>query len=120
MGRLKRVDAQDATKHRTARVAVKLTPHEREALEHGADEAGARLSDYVRELCLRRGAATPIVAGTRRNPEAKALMHELRAIGNNLNQLTRHVNTTDEPPEARELRQTLNLLKAAMARVIAL
>jgi len=105
---------------RTAKVGVKLTPTERAELEAAAGKAGARLSEYVRELCLRRSAAAGIVAGTRRNPEAKALMGELAAIGNNLNQLARHANVNGAMPEAGELRETITVLKSAMARVLAL
>ena len=49
----------------------KLTPSERAALETGAAESGASLSQHARELCLRRSGAAQIVAGTRRNPAAR-------------------------------------------------
>ncbi len=115
-----RLEQSYAGEFRTASVTVQLTPSERAQLEQRAAEEGARLSAYMRDLCLRRSGAAGIVAGTRRNPEAKALMAELRAIGNNLNQLARHANTTEESPATRELRAILGTLKIAMARVIAL
>ena len=59
-------------------------------------------------------------AGVRRNPEAKALLDELRRIGNNLNQLSKHANTDGSLPEQRDIEETIAQLKAAMARVIAL
>jgi hypothetical protein len=80
---------------------------------------GATISTYARELLFRRSAA--VVAATRRNPEAKALADELRAIGINLNQLARHANTSGEIiDQADELRAALRDLKTATARVISL
>ncbi|MGO9005293.1 MAG: plasmid mobilization protein [Beijerinckiaceae bacterium] len=106
---------------RTAKVTVQLTPSERATLEKGAERAGApSLSQHARELCLRRSAAAQIVAGTRRDPMSLALMNELTAIGNNLNQLTKLSNTEKAAPQLHELRSTTDLLKAALAHVLAL
>jgi hypothetical protein len=100
-------------------LGVQLTRSERAELEGSAQAQGASLSTYTRELLFRRTA--PVVAGTRRNPEAKALADELRAIGINLNQLTRHANSTGEIADrVEELRDALRDLKVATARVIAL
>jgi hypothetical protein len=104
---------------RIRRLAIKLTPTERAQLQHAAMQAGAQLSEYVRELCLRRD-GPEVVAGTRRNPDAKALMNELIAIGNNLNQLARHANTTGDMPQLMELRMATDFLKVALSRVLAL
>jgi len=104
--------------HRTRSIGVKLTPEERAELEAAARSQGAPLSTYVRELCLRR---TPVVvAGAKRNPEAKALLYELNAIGNNLNQLARRSNISGEPAPQGELDAAVTALKAAIARVLAL
>ena len=104
---------------RTAALRVQLTPEERGELEGAAKEQGApNLSTYARELLFRRSAA--VVAATRRNPEAAALMRELRAIGNNLNQVARHMNTTGELRDWGELREALDLHKQAITRVLAL
>ena len=105
---------------RTAKVTVQLTPSERATLENAAQRAGTNLSQHARELCLRRSAAAQIVAGTRRDPQALALMNELTAIGNNLNQLSRVANTNRAAPHLHELKATTELLKAALARVLAL
>lgn len=103
---------------RTVNMTVQLTPSERTALEEAARGQGATISSYARELLFRHAAAA---AGTRRNPEAKALADELRAIGININQLARHANTTGEIADrADELYEALTALKAATARVIAL
>lgn len=105
---------------RTVHLGVQLTPTERAELEFAAAEAGARLSQYIRELCLRRAADAAVVGGARRNPEAKRLMHELSAIGNNLNQLARVANTSRAAPQHEELKAAIAVLKAAMARVLSL
>jgi hypothetical protein len=105
---------------RTAGLRVQLTPSQRLELDEAAAARGAHISDYAREQLFRRGGQPLVVAGTRRNPEAKALLNELQRIGNNLNQITHHANANDMIADQRELHEALMLLKAAMARVIAL
>ena len=108
-----------AGEHRTEKVTVQLTPSERRELEDAAKGQGApTLSAFARELLFRRAAA--VVAATRRNPEAAALLRELRtnglelsANGNNLNQIARHLNTTGELRDWRELRDAIEDFRAA-------
>ena len=110
---------------RTEVMTVKLTSSERAELEDAAKGQGApNLSTFARELLFRRSAA--VVAATRRNPEAKAIMEalnavafELSAIGNNVNQIARHVNTTGELGAWDDLRGALELIEKAEARHIA-
>jgi hypothetical protein len=99
-------------------LGVQLTPTERDELEAAATRQGASISVYARELLFRRSAA--VVAATRRNPEAKALMRELSAIGNNLNQIARHLNTTGDLRDWGELREAMTLHKEAISRVLSL
>jgi Bacterial mobilisation protein (MobC) len=108
----------DASERRTASLRLQLTPSERAELEKGAAEAGTPLSQYVRELCFRRSGDAPVVAGTKRNPGARALAYELSAIGNNLNQLTRIANSTKAVPQLYELQITTGFIKAALKSVI--
>ncbi len=110
----------DVGERRTASLRLHLTPSERAELEEGAAAAGTHLSQYVRELCLHRSGAGTVVARTKRNPEARALMHELTAIGNNLNQLARIANATKAMPAMHVLRMTADFLKTALIRVIEL
>ena len=110
----------DVSERRTAQLRAQLTPTERAELERAAEAAGTHLSQYVRELCLRRAGDAAVVAGTKRNPEARALAHELTAIGNNLNQLARIANSTKAMPDLHELRRTIGVLKTALTRVIEL
>lgn len=100
-------------------VGIKVTPSERTTLQEAAARAGASLSQYTRELCLRRTSpAAPVVAGTRRSPDAKALENHLIAVGNNLNQLTKRANTDRATPQLDELKATTDLLKTALSHVI--
>jgi len=102
---------------RTEHLGVQLTPTEKGELEKAAEGQGApNVSAYARELLFRRSAA--VVAATRRNPEAKALAAELRAIGNNLNQVARHLNSTGELRDWGELREAIDLHKQAVLRVL--
>ena len=104
----------------TTGLRVQLTPSQRQELSAAAAESGARISDYAREQLFRKGGQPVVAAGVRRNPEAKALLDELRRIGNNLNQLTHEAHLNGMDAEAGELHQTISQLKAAMARVLAL
>jgi hypothetical protein len=115
-----RYRATDASERRTAKLTVQLAPTERHELDAAAARAGKALSDYVRQLCLRRGGRSQKVAGTQRNPEAKALADELRAIGNNINQLARVANQTGELRCEVELTRVIDRLVTTMDRVISL
>jgi hypothetical protein len=101
---------------RTAFLGVQLTLAERAVLETAAATEGATLSVYARELLFRRHAA--VVAATRRHPEAAALMRELNAIGNNLNQIARHLNSTGELRASDDLPAVLDQHKRAIVRVL--
>src|SRR5271165_6432272 len=104
--------------HRTEKTTIQLTPTERAELEWAAARQGATLSAYVRELCLCRSAA--VVAATPRNPEAKELLKELNAAGNNLNQIARALNTTGDLRHEEQLREALAIHRLAIAKVITL
>jgi uncharacterized protein (DUF1778 family) len=110
----------DVSERRTAQLRLQLTPTERAELERAAEAAGTHLSQYVRELCLRRGGEAAVVAGTKRSSDARALAHALTAIGNNLNQLARVANSAKAMPHLHELRLTTGFLKTALTRVIEL
>ncbi len=112
--------ANDTGERRTAGLTLHLTPAERVQLGDAARREGAAIGDYIRQLCLRRGGETLVVAGTRRNPEAKRLADELRAIGINLNQIAHIANTDGDLRRVGMLEETIDLVKAAMSRVIAL
>ena len=113
-----RYRADDASERRTAKVTVQLTPSERAALDADAAAQGcATLSEYARELMFQRAA---IGLGRRqRNPEAAAVMRELAASGNNLNQIARQLNTTGEARGLEDrLCEAIDLHKRAIDHVL--
>jgi hypothetical protein len=67
---------------------------------------------------LRRSAA--VIAATPRNPEVKALMRELSAIGNNLNQIARELNMTGNLRNPDELRDALQWHRLGIEKAMAL
>lgn len=122
----------DKAERRTAFLGIQLTPSERAELDALAARLGARPSTYARELLFRRSAA--VVAGTRRNPEAAALLpaltglgEEISRVGNNLNQLAHRANSHGRITSEHALRDALSrwaqteaLVKQALARVLKL
>ena len=98
-----------------------LTQDELKGLRGRAEAAGMHLVDFGRDLLLRRRApSTRHVDPVRLDAEntleraARLLTHELRRLGNNLNQIARRLNTRDEPlppglePLLRDIRALLN------------
>jgi hypothetical protein len=113
MGRYAR---HDASERRTAFLGIQLTPSERGELDAAAKKLGATPSAYARELLFRRSAA--VVASTRRNPEAAALLRELSAIGNNLNQLAHRANAAGYVRSEDALLDALEWHRRAIVRVL--
>ena len=106
---------------RTSALHVQLTPAERAEFEAAAASAGvASLSAFARFLFFQRLFDAGALAATRRNPDARRLAAELKAIGNNLNQLTYLAHRTGAIASEDDLRATICLLKAAIARAITL
>ena len=106
---------------RTAALHVQLTPAERAQLEAAAHAAGSpSLSAFARDHLMRRTAVPRQVAGVRRHPDAPGLVYQLSAIGNNLNQIARVANRNGAVASVEELLSVIEILKAAMARIIAL
>jgi hypothetical protein len=106
-----RVD--DKSERRTGVLTMKLAPSERTALEAAA--GGVPLSTYARAMLFRESGGA---VANQRNPEAAGMMRELNAIGNNLNQIARGVNTSGELHDWTELRQALEWLKPAISKVL--
>jgi hypothetical protein len=107
-----------AGEHRTCAIGVKFTPAERKQLEAAAAKRAEGLSEYIRRCCF--GQSAPAVGGVSRNPDSRALAHELSRLGNNLNQLARIANTYKAMPHLYELKMVTGLIKAAIKRVLEL
>ena len=73
---------------RTKRVTIRFTPDEYNSLKEKATQFDMTLSDYVRTTLLsKREKVRPSKCD-------KSLVYEINRIGNNLNQIARHCNTT--------------------------
>jgi hypothetical protein len=114
-----RYERNYAGEKRSVKRTVKLTPTEDAELEAGAVQTGApNVSEFARELLFRRLLAV-VAHSARRSPETKALRDAINSVGNNLNQLMRHGNSTGELGHERlaEVDDVLRALKAAARRV---
>ena len=101
---------QDNTERRTATVTVQLTPTERATLDERVEGAGIRcMSDFARAALL--GYELRV-----RDPLHEPAVRELMAIGNNLNQLARHANTTGQV-DPQELADALRLWREVVIRL---
>ena len=86
-------------------VSIYVTDAEYDVIRSSAALARVSMSDYC------RAAATGVPLPTRFNRRA---LHALARIGNNLNQLTRHANTTGRIALEAELRATAKAVRAAI------
>lgn len=77
-------------RRKEARVEVRMTEHEKEALERKAAKNGMTVSEYARTLLANSDDATIRVIDT--EPLRKAA-HELAKQGTNLNQFMKFLNT---------------------------
>ena len=72
-------------------VKVCMTATEAERLRASASAAGVSMSSYMRSRCLARGDVGPVPVVDVR--ELRTVYQELRRCGNNLNQITRAINS---------------------------
>ena len=113
-----RLRATYAGERRTAHFGFQLTPSERADLERRAEAQGMLLAEFVRACCLLNHGSGDIPYSRPRMHDATALLGELGRVGNNLNQLARHANSTGCLPEAALLRDAITELKATLERIV--
>lgn len=91
-------------KRRTTQITVRLTKSEKEHLEHQAWLSGMAMEPFIRSL----------IAGCKireRPPEFwREVIHQLSAIGNNINQIAHVANAVYEVPVS-ALEETLRLMR---------
>lgn len=75
---------------RTARLGIRLEPSELELIKKSAAMANMGISEYVRKSCLRKKDSPTIIVD---GQELRALYRQVRAAGNNLNQIAHDLNT---------------------------
>lgn len=108
----------DASERRTARLDIKISPTEQAELRALAARRGARPSAFARALIFRRLTTAGAAPEARDNADASALVRQLKALGNNVNQLTKHANETRRIALEAELRALLAEVKRAIAHVL--
>jgi hypothetical protein len=111
--------------HVTVKRTVWLTPSTADQLTEGAAKAGLSFASFARELLEARSPAAAAARSTRSSPEVAALKREIEAagrqeyaIGNNLNQIARHLNTTGDLREWIDLHEAIAIYKRAAERHI--
>lgn len=92
---------------------LSLTQAEFEQLRSRADAVGLRLVAYGRALLLRERAV--LAAAERRSGPERLVQAQLRRVGNNLNQLVRHLHMTKEPVPS-DLETLLRDIREALER----
>ena len=95
-------------KKRGAWLGLRLTADEREQIDSAAAKVGLSPSEYGRR-CALRGTVRVVSDERKHDPE---LLRSLLAIGNNLNQIARKLNATDQVPA--NLTDTLDTFAAFM------
>jgi hypothetical protein len=91
-----------ASNLRSAHIALRLTPEERDSIAYHAKARGLTLSAYL-HACAMRALASPSfgpLAANESTPPVQCdalrfeLVRQLRAIGVNLNQIAKHANSS--------------------------
>ncbi len=106
-----------------AQVGVRLKPAERAALAEAAQSHGTTPANWLRSLALVHLARRPQWNAAELH-ELRELFRELRAIGNNVNQIARALNvavqTGEYPPhQGRAAQEAAELVRYEMRRVVA-
>ncbi len=88
----------DVSKRKDRVAHVRLSPAEFDALEAAASAAGMTVSAFVRSLSMEGAGVRPFL-GEEDRMVLSLLADGLRAIGGNLNQIARAINTGRAPTE---------------------
>ena len=96
---------------RCRQTKIRLTIAELEHIRAQASAAGVTVAEYVR----RRSLSLPVQPRT--SLADARLLHELSAIGNNLNQIARHLNAGRERLDPANLGQVRNELAQVLQQV---
>jgi hypothetical protein len=106
VGRRKQTDQSE---RQSVSLSFWITPGERAELDERAAAAGVKLSDYARAALL--GYRLHV-----KDPIKERAISELWAIGNNLNQLARRANTTEQI-DPQDLQNALRLWREVVERL---
>ena len=103
---------------RAQHVGIQLTENEKKELRFRAAKTGRKLSDYCRIVLLSDHKAP---APSARSPEAiRELVVALNRVGNNVNQLAKVANETNQLPDRRALEEVTARIAETVEKVMAL
>ncbi|CAN7187606.1 plasmid mobilization relaxosome protein MobC [Phenylobacterium sp. LjRoot225] len=108
---------------RGKQVGIRLKDDERRALAEAAEQRGTSPANWVRSLAIVHLASKPQWNAAELE-ELRALFRELRAIGNNVNQIARTLNVAVQmgeypPHQGLAAKEAAELVRAEMRRVVA-
>jgi len=107
----RRGQVRPAEERRRHPVKTYVTDAELAQIQAAADMAGMTLAAFLRSVAL------GVQPRARRSGLADAAVRQLAAIGNNLNQLARHANSTGRLPDEEHLLQVLAHVMQAVRKV---
>lgn len=93
-----RIRSENVSGGRKHYYQVKASTHEAAALEVLASRAKKTVPRLMREAALAQGGADRIALEQEVKDELTAVRNLVRALGNNMNQLAKHANSTGEFP----------------------
>jgi len=109
---------QDERAARSQHVAARFTAEERAALGLRAAESGLTLSDFVRAAALGAQPRRPTMPAGPAGVLTADELRELNAIGNNLNQIARALNSGRADPVSDDVRTALAQLETVWDRYL--
>jgi len=112
-------DSPAKTRKKTLMRTVRMSEEEFELFGEFCRAQGVTPSEALRRLARSAALLGPTFSGEAR-AEVVALTRQMRSIGNNLNQIARHLNTIGDLRDWSELREALVLHKRAVGRVVEL
>ena len=100
---------------KTAELHLRINPQLKEFLAKEARESDKTLNDFCNDILRNRKNIKTIVAAEKSNDEVKRLF---AAMGNNINQLARHCNSTGEAATPKQLLQILQEAKEMQREIL--
>lgn len=77
----------------TAKIEIRLTDTEKKLIQSYAKEDGLTVTDYVKTLALKQVLFSKRLEYT---SDLRTVIFEINKIGNNINQIAKHVNRTEK------------------------
>lgn len=100
---------------KTAELHLRINPQLKEFLVKEAKASDKTLNDFCNDILRNRKNIKVIVAAEKSNEEVKRLF---AAMGNNINQLARHCNSTGEAATPKQLLQILQKAKEMQREIL--